>query len=79
MSPRDALRVVRARRQLASGEARAIRVQSGLLLHEMAEALEVSVPTVSKWERGERTPKADHALAYAGLIDELSRIVEGAA
>ena len=73
MTPKEAVQVVKARRVLASGEGREVRMRCGILLHEMADALGVSVPTVSKWERGERVPKSDHALAYLSLLNELVR------
>ncbi len=56
---------------LINGDARRIRLRSSLSLSEMARALEVSPPTLSRWERQQRMPRQKAALRYLALIEEL--------
>ena len=63
--------VVRARAFVASGTGRAIRKAARLSLAELGQALGVDQSTVYRWETGERTPRAELAVRYAGLLREL--------
>jgi transcriptional regulator with XRE-family HTH domain len=56
-----------------SGEALRIRIDSGLSQGEITEAVDVAVPTISRWENGERSPRGDAALRYARLLKRLRR------
>jgi len=67
--------LVRVRRLARTGEARRIRLQSGLSLAEIADAVGVSVGAVSRWENGQRRPTGDRALVYADLLGQLQREV----
>lgn len=51
-----------------TGEARRRRVAARLSLAEVADELDVSAATVSRWERGERLPKGSRAIAYGALL-----------
>jgi hypothetical protein len=76
----DALvRKVRAGRRLPAPEAcRTIRVQAGLSERDIAEAIGVSRPTISRWETGARRPQpGGHLEAYAGLLDRLAGELRG--
>jgi transcriptional regulator with XRE-family HTH domain len=67
------LEQVRSRRQLPPpSERRAIRLQAGLSLRDIGDALGVSHVAVSRWEGG-ATPRETRA-AYAQLLEELQRI-----
>jgi DNA-binding XRE family transcriptional regulator len=70
MSQIEAL--VRIRRLTATGTARAIRVSAGLSLAELAKEVGVAPGTVLRWERAERAPHGEKAVAYAEVLDRLS-------
>jgi transcriptional regulator with XRE-family HTH domain len=53
---------------------RQLRVRAGLTLHSVAETLGVDRVTVSRWERGLRTPRREHLAAYAALLDRLAEV-----
>lgn len=64
---------VRLRRRLPSPQMRrAIRISSGLSAAELAGLMGVTRQAVSKWERGDRTPRGSHLEAYVAVLDELS-------
>ena len=56
---------------LRSGAAGSIRTAAGLTLAEVAAVLQTSKTTVLRWERGERTPRGELALAYWQLLQSL--------
>jgi predicted transcriptional regulator len=60
------------RRLARSGGARAIRESAGLSASEVARELGVSPAAVSRWERGERAPRADLAEEWAALLRRLA-------
>lgn len=59
---------------------RLLRERAGLTQKELAEALGVSRPAVSRWESGRRTPRSSEARdRYRIALDRLSAFsVEGA-
>lgn len=65
-----------ARRLAANGEARRLRVASGLSLGDIARDVGVGVSTVSRWETGQRSPRGEAALRYAGVLAELLEVGE---
>jgi transcriptional regulator with XRE-family HTH domain len=67
----DTISLAQARSFTRSGAARAVRVAAGLSLREMAEPLGVAPSTVLRWERCERSPRGEKALAYKKLLDGL--------
>lgn len=67
-------RIALVRAQAANGTARQIRTQAGISLREAALVIRTAPSTLQRWETGECSPRRDHALAWAELLDEL---VEG--
>jgi DNA-binding transcriptional regulator YiaG len=66
------LRLADVRELAESGEARRLRLRAGLSLGEVARELRVAVPTVLRWETGERRPRGRAALRYAQLLEQLA-------
>lgn len=73
MTVQDILRLSAARAHAADGTGRAIRQRHRLTVLEVAEAISVGVPLLSRWERGERRPRGEGALRWVELLDELER------
>jgi transcriptional regulator with XRE-family HTH domain len=67
----EILDTVRARTFITSAGA-TIRRSAKLSYADVAKALDVAPSTVFRWERGERTPGAVHARAYAVLLEEIA-------
>lgn len=67
--------LAKARRLIRSGRAREIREQAQLSRREIAEGIGpgVDASSVARWECGSRVPRAELALAYAALLQELSQ------
>jgi DNA-binding XRE family transcriptional regulator len=62
---------VKAARLPTPANRRRIRQRAGLSLRQMAGQLGVTPMSVLRWERGEATPKLDHATAYRQLLEDL--------
>lgn len=60
------------RRLAANGNARAIRLASGLTLAEVAAEVGASVSAVSRWETGNRRPRTPLARRWASLMRRLA-------
>lgn len=61
------------RRRLPDPEMRRLlRLKAGLSQAEIAAAIGVERPTVSRWESGVRSPRGRHAEAYAALLRGLA-------
>ena len=61
------------RRRLPDPEMRRLlRLKAGLTQAEIAAAIGVERPTVSRWEAGIRSPRGAHAEAYAELLRGLA-------
>lgn len=71
MTIADTIRLAEVRDLARSGRAREIREHAGLSISEVARTVLVSVPTVSRWEKGQRAPRGDAAIRYARLLDAL--------
>ena len=56
-----------------SGYAHIVRVEAGLSLDELAQAVGVHPSTVLRWERGERVPRGEKAIAYLNQLDAISK------
>ena len=69
----ELVRLADVRDAARSGEARRLRVAAELSLAEVARAVGVAVPTVLRWERGERTPRGKPAIRYAKLLEALEK------
>ena len=62
----------RRRRHLPPPELRyLIRRRAELTQGDLAEAFQVSRPTISRWETGARTPSGKHLTVYAALLEFL--------
>lgn len=72
----DPVDLARVRRLVRSGAARAIRASAGVSLAELAGAVGPSVQptTVWRWERGERMPRGELAVAYLAVLDRLAAL-----
>jgi transcriptional regulator with XRE-family HTH domain len=55
----------------APAERRRLRRESGLSLHQVASACDVSAVTVSNWEQGSNTPRGGNAVTYLHLLRAL--------
>ena len=67
-------RTARAKKQLPPPALRrAIREAAGVSQEDVARVFDPPVhrETVSRWERGERTPRGQHLLAYVELLEVL--------
>ena len=63
------------RRLARSGEARQIREAAFVTLRELADDLQVNASTLSRWERGETSPRVSAALRWALALDVLRLIL----
>ncbi len=72
----DLLELSRARADLRSGLARALRQAAGLTQGEVGRAVGVYPETVCRWESGARKPQGESALRYARLLAKLRRAGE---
>ena len=66
------VRLADMREAAENGEARRLRLAANLSLGEVARELGVAVPTLLRWETGERRPRGKAALRYAGLLEKLA-------
>lgn len=78
-STSDVLAVSQVRTWCRTGVAREIREAANVSASEIARHLKVSEPTVSRWERGVRTPRAEEAARYHQLLCLLRQAAVGAA
>jgi DNA-binding transcriptional regulator YiaG len=65
--------LVKIRWMTETGTARAIRVNAGLSLSEIARDADVDRTTVHRWETGRRRPRGEAALRYLHVLEELGR------
>jgi DNA-binding transcriptional regulator YiaG len=72
------LQKAKVRRDLPGpGLRRAIRKQAHLTLLDVAQAINVGAPAVSRYEKGEREPRGKTRELYSHLLSRLSREVVG--
>jgi transcriptional regulator with XRE-family HTH domain len=64
--------LVRARALAATGEGRRRREAAGLSIRELAAAIGVDAPTLSRWELGRMRPRRASALRWLAILDEVS-------
>ena len=69
----DTTDLIRVRRMVETGAARAIRLAAGLSLAEIARAADVTRATVWRWEAGERRPHGPAASRYLRVLEEIGR------
>lgn len=68
MTPQQMRRVSHMRLLAASGGARSLRIEQRISLRELAEAIDASPSTVSRWEQGYTSPRALAALRWADAL-----------
>lgn len=73
MRAADVVLVAHIRADLKSGAAREARESARTGQREIASALGVTRAAVSHWETGRAVPSAEHALAYARLLRQITR------
>lgn len=61
------------RRMIASGEARALRVNAGTSQRVMAQVLGVDTVTLFRWEKGISTPRGRNAREYYRFLRRLAK------
>ena len=71
--PSELEELARVKRLTRSGAAQMIRIRSGISLRELGQAVGVGPATILRWERGDRSPKGDKALAYGRALDDLTK------
>jgi DNA-binding transcriptional regulator YiaG len=71
--PPDYIALAEVRLWAESGIARQIRERARLSEAEVAAPIGVTVPTVSRWERGLRIPRGQAALRYHALLKSLDK------
>ena len=64
----ELLLLAEVRHLTSSGQARRIRECAGISQAELGAAIGVTVPAVSKWETGDRSPTGAGAIRYARLL-----------
>lgn len=64
----------RLRRMVETGAARALRLDAGLSLAELAEPVQVHRGTISRWERNVRRPRGEAAVRYLRVLEELAGV-----
>jgi transcriptional regulator with XRE-family HTH domain len=69
---------VEARRIVASGAGRMIRIAAGVSLAEVGEVCGVDRSAVCRWESGYRRPTGEHAVAYAAFLKRLQETYQPA-
>ena len=67
----DLGRIAKVRAWGRSGFARQFRIDAGIHGREMAPRVGVNASTLKRWEDGDVTPKAEHAMAWAEALAEL--------
>ena len=68
-------KLVRSRQLPGPEYRRALRLEAGLSLSDMADRLGVTRSAVSRWERGLRNPRVDNRVRYSELLAELKEVV----
>lgn len=71
MTTGDAVKVARLRERILSGEAQRVRENAHLSRGDIARELEVDPSAVTRYELGQRLPRAGVALRYSALLDGL--------
>lgn len=67
------LALARVRALAVSGEAQRIRQAAGVSRAEIGRASGVTESAVYRWEKGERAPHGDAAIAYLNVLEALAR------
>jgi DNA-binding transcriptional regulator YiaG len=73
MTEAEVLLAIEARRLLASGQAKSIRLAHGLSQADIGSVVGVSSWTVGLWECGKRDPTTAHGARLGRLLERLER------
>lgn len=76
IADQDLLLVARMRDMARGGEVRAVRVNAGLSLREVAAAVGVHPTTVYGWETGKSIPHGKAAIRYSRLLFALEKVTQ---
>lgn len=68
MDPKDLRRISYVRRCVADGTLKERRLAWQISVRELAQALNVSASTLSRWENCRSVPRADAALRWADAV-----------
>lgn len=79
MTREDVILLAMACEYAREGTARAIRERAELSIEAIAGAVGSSKAALSRWERGERTPRGQQAVRWASLLMDLERRQRAAA
>jgi DNA-binding transcriptional regulator YiaG len=71
MTAQELLLLAEAREAAASGEGLALRHAARLSQSELGSVINVPAPTLSRWEKRERTPHGPGAIRWARLLQTL--------
>ncbi|MDQ4213780.1 helix-turn-helix transcriptional regulator [Microbacterium capsulatum] len=69
------LQLLNVRQMCRTGEAREIRIKSGLSLAELAKDVHRNKTTVHNWETGKTQPRGDAAIVYGERLLQLRRLL----
>ena len=76
MGSRELRELQRMRDMVHGGLVRAVRVNAGLSLREVAQAVGVTPSAVFYWEQGKNVPRGEPAIRYARVLLELEKASE---
>lgn len=76
MGTRELLELSRLRDMVRGRQVRTIRLNAGLTLQEVAQAVGVTPTAVYYWEQGRNIPRGEPALRYARLLLHLEKASE---
>jgi DNA-binding transcriptional regulator YiaG len=76
--PLNPAKLARVRAMTKSGDARRIRLTSGLSLEEIGAPCGVDQSTIYRWEIGLRAPQGEAAIRYLAVLDALAKVAVAA-
>lgn len=68
-------RLVKLRRLVSTGEARAIRLDARLSLRELAREANVTAATVHRWENAQCVPRGERAERYLAALERIRKAI----
>jgi DNA-binding transcriptional regulator YiaG len=71
MARSDIAALAQVRTLMRTGAARSLRTSKNVSLSEVAAAAHIAKSTLSRWERGERTPHGAPAIRYLRVLQDL--------
>lgn len=76
MDVQEILRIAAARRHGTTGTGRVIREHARLTLREVADAIGIDQPMLSRWETGKRRPCGPAAMRWLELLEQLDDLAK---